>query len=130
MSTLNFTKTNNTIAISGDLTNDFDEMMKELGDENHMLFGELSMEGSNLIVGGSPISEMKMDAIKDIILNGNTAVYYQTRTVYCYLCVRKSDLKNYMFSPVDSENRTSEYMRMREGLASFVMKGFNIYEMH
>ena len=41
MSSLNITKDNNTITISGDLTNDFNKMLSECAGQSHPLFGDV-----------------------------------------------------------------------------------------
>ena len=124
MSTLQVEKTGNITCISGDLTSDFNEMMNELGDNPHCMFGDL-----NKVLGRSDVKEMETEDMLDLMTNGNTDAYYQDRNVWCYLCVRESDLKNYMFSPLDSENRDNKYNRLREGVKSFANEGFKIYLM-
>ena len=125
MSTLQVEKYDNITKISGDLTFDFKEMMNELGDNPHCMFGDL-----NKVLGRSNAKEMEPEDMLDLMKNGNTDAYYQDRNVWCYLCVRESDLKNYMFAPCDSENRNNEYNRLREGVRSFAKEGFKIYLMH
>ena len=125
MSTLQLEKCNNITCISGELTFDFKEMMNELGDNPHCLFGDI-----NKLLGGSDVEEMNIENRLDLLTNGTTSAYYQHNNVYCYLCVRESDLKNYMFSPDDSENRENEYNRLRRGVESFAKEGFKIYIMH
>jgi len=131
MSTLQVEKTDNITHISGNLTFDFKEMMNELGDNPHCMFGKIALEGGVLILSdGSHIAEMGPKDILDLMTNGNTDAYYQDRDVFCYLCVRQSNLKNYMFSPLDSENRDNLYNRLRGGVRSFAKEGFKIYLMH
>ena len=125
MSTLQVEKYNNITCISGELTFDFKEMMNELGDNPHCLFGDI-----NKLLGGSDVKEMEPKDMLDLLANGTTGAYYQDRNVYCYLCVRESDLKNYMFAPCDSENRDNKYSRLREGVDHFANEGFKIYIMH
>ena len=125
MSTLQVEQTSNITHISGDLTFDFKEMMNELGGNPHCMFGDL-----NKVLGGNDVKEMDPEDILDLMTNGNTDAYYQDRAAFCYLCVRQSDLKNYMFSPLDSENRDNLYNRLRGGVGSFAKAGFKIYLMH
>ena len=53
--------------------------------------------------------------------------FYDENKIWCYLCVRPSDFKNYMFSPADSENRDNNFARIRGGVGFFYKKGFDIY---
>lgn len=111
-----------TIVLSGNLTSDCNEMMNELGDEIHMLFGYIP----NLIKK-SEIKDSKLTAndITKLYMVGITERYYEN--IWAYLCVRPSDHANYMFSPIDSENRTDAYERLRTGVVFFASKGFDVY---
>ena len=131
MSTLQVETTGNITYMSGDLTFDFNEMMNELGDNPHCMFGDLNAMATSLIAfpGRSDVKEMGPEDMLDLFTNGITDAYYQDRDAFCYLCVRQSDLKNYMFSPLDSENRDNEYNRLRVGVRNFAKEGFKIYLM-
>ena len=124
---------------SGNHTCDFKEMMNELGDNPHCLFGDLnevvaginySKENKQImsidfdVTFSSDVKEMGPKDISDLFENGITAVYHEH--VWCYLCVRESDFKNYIFFPADSENRENEYKRLRGGVRSFNKEGFKI----
>jgi len=39
-------------------------------------------------------------------------------------------MKNYMFSPCDSENRNNKYNRLRGGVLKFKEAGFDVYIVH
>ena len=124
MSTLQFEQTSNITHISGNLTFDCAEMMNELGDINHMFFGDISKgladhKFGNVLDDGTINNELQNQ--------GTTMDYYNSRNVFCYLCVRPSDYANYMFSPMDSENRDNEFTRLRKGVKFFHAKGFNVY---
>ena len=123
MSTLQFEQTDNIITVSGDLTFDCAEMMNELGDINHMFFGDISKGLADHKFGNA----LDDDAVNALQNQGTTMDYYNSRKVFCYLCVRPSDYANYMFSPMDSENRDNEFTRLRKGVKFFHAKGFNVY---
>ena len=125
MSTLNMktTTTQNGAKItvlSGNLTFDISEMMQELGDKYHCLFGDVE----NLITK-LPRGKLSKEEVTHLITNGTTSEFYSD--IWCYICIRPTDFANYMFSHIDSENRENNFERIRNGVAAFYDKGFNIY---
>ena len=123
MSTLQTETIGNITHISGELTFDYNEMLNELGDKNHMCFGDLSKQ---LVEHkfGDPLDKTK---INDLQNKGKNWSYYESKNIFCYLCIRPSDYANYMFSPMDSENRDNEFSRLRGGVKFFHEKGFDVY---
>jgi len=115
--------------IVDDLASTFEGIMKELGGKNHCLFGDLEK-----IVGpesnGTTV-KMTREEITDVLENGDSESFYTDKNVWCYLCIRPEDWKNYMFSPADRENRVNNFKRMREGVFKFYEEEkFDIYVMH
>ena len=132
MSTLNLKTNNNITVISGELTNDFQEMMNELGDKNHMFFGRLRYSekaGDLVLPDNTCVTSLSKTTLSNLYENGTSEEYYLENGGFCYLCMRPSDLRNYMFSPLDEENRDNDYQRLRGGVYYFAEKGFNIYLM-
>ena len=133
MSTLNVETNYNTTIISSKLTGNYEEMMNELGDKNHCLFGLLCIchiNNSKYLKLSSKyvIAPLSASEIVDLCDNGHDPHFYEKNRVYCYLCV-DDDLNNYMFSPEEAENRDNNYQRLRGGVCYFAEKGFNIYLM-
>ena len=133
MSTLNMESIGNTTILSGDLTMNTSEMMDELGDENHMYFGRLrysEKSGDLVLPDNTQVTNLSETTLSNLYNNGTNEEYFLENSAFCYLCVRPSDLHNYMFSPLDSENRDNDYQRLREGVHYFAEQGFKIYAMH
>lgn len=114
---------NSVVTLTGKLTFDLNKMMNELGDRHHFMFGDIR----NLI----PKLSIKLltENIIDLYNNGTTMEFYDNKNIWCYLCVRPSDYANYMFSPVDSENRDNNFSRIREGVTFFYNNKFDVYIM-
>ena len=133
MSTLNMESIGNTTILSGDLTMNTSEMMDELGDKNHMYFGQLrysEKSGDLVLPDNTQVTNLSETTLLNLYNNGTNEEYFLENSTFCYLCVRPSDLHNYMFSPLDSENRDNDYQRLREGVHYFAEQGFKIYAMH
>ena len=125
--------TGNTTILSGDLTMNTSEMMDELGDENHMYFGRIrysEKSGDLVLPDNTQVTNLSETTLSNLYNNGTNQEYFLENSAFCYLCVRPSDLHNYMFSPLDSENRDNDYQRLREGVHYFAEQGFKIYVMH
>ena len=111
--------------LSGEMTFDYNEMMNELGDKFHCLFGNIEkVIGKIKDKGGNKLGA---EEINHLVTNGTKREFYDENKIWCYLCVRPSDFKNYMFSPADSENRDNNFARIRGGVDFFYKKGFDIY---
>jgi hypothetical protein len=121
MSTLEYTKNGNVTILSGSLTFDFSEMMNELGENPHDMFGDLNKLIPEL---GEPLDDKK---ILELFQKGITIEYFNENEIWCYLCIQPETMKNYMFSPIDSENRDNQCYRLRSGVVKFKEAGFNIY---
>ena len=98
-------------------------MLNELGDNNHMCFGDLSKQLVEHKFGDS----LDKTKINDLQNKGKNWSYYKNKNIFCYLCIRPSDYANYMFSPMDSENRDNEFSRLRGGVKFFHANGFDVY---
>ena len=55
------------------------------------------------------------------------AEYYENWNIWCYFCVDPKTYKNYMFSPMDGENRDNQYSRLRNGVLNFSSDGFDFF---
>ena len=121
MSTLEYTKNGNVSVLSGSLTFDFSEMINELGENPHCMFGDLNKLIPKL---GKPLDDEK---ILELFQEGKTIEYFNKNKIWCYLCIQPETMKNYMFSPIDSENRDNQCNRLRSGVVKFKEAGFNIY---
>jgi hypothetical protein len=113
---------NHTIKISGDMTFDYQQMKKEVAGRYDSMFGD----AKNLI---SKLKSPKLtsEQISDLTVNGKFSTFYDSNKIWGYFCVNPNDYSNYMFSPIDSENRDNNYSRMRNGVASFFNDGFDVY---
>ena len=125
MSTLNMetTTTQNGATVnvlSGNLTFNFNEMLKELGDKHHGLSGDVEK-----LITKLPRGKLSEDEASDLFINGTRREFYND--IWCYICIRPGDFANYMFSHIDSENRDNNFERIRHGVLAFYNKGFNIY---
>ena len=127
MSTLNKTtsttkKGSKIIGLTGEMTSEFSQMMKEL-----------APNGSNFIVGDLRKSipkigpKLETSDIENLTKNGTTREFYEKNKIWCYLCVRPSDYASYMFSPEDSENRDNNFVRIRKNVLNFYSNKFDIY---
>ena len=111
--------------LSGEMTGDYNKMMNELGDKFHGLFGNIEKVIGKIKADGS--DKLTIDDINHLVTNGKIREFYKEKNIWCYLCVRPSDYANYMFSPIDSENRDNNFERIRGGVSFFFGEGFDIY---
>jgi len=116
------TDENGIVNITGNLTFNANEMMLELGDRYHFMFGDIK----KLIQEKLP-TKLSTKDISDLYNNGTTMEFYSDKNIWCYLCVRPSDCANYMFSHIDSENRDNNFIRIREGVKFFYNNNFDIF---
>jgi hypothetical protein len=119
------TQKGNVIALSGDMTDDTEQMKRECcGRFDNFIFPDAKKVVELLIAKGR--SPMTHDEIMDVHGKGTHKEYYDT--IYCYYCVNKNDYRNYMFSPDDGENRDNHYLRLRKGVLSFSLEeDFDVY---
>tara|TARA_Y100001958_G_scaffold151233_1_gene135935 strand:+ start:320 stop:715 length:396 start_codon:yes stop_codon:yes gene_type:complete len=121
-STITFKKNGNTITLSGELTSDFDQMKRECSGSTHSLFGDVSKLIPKL---GDKLTEQQ---VLDLLSKGTEEEFYVAQKVWCYFCVEPGTFRNYMFAPMDSENRDNKYARLRRGVANFSRKArFDVY---
>ena len=121
-STITIEKKGNTITLSGELTNRFDQMRLECCGRTHCMFGDVSKLIPKL---GDKLTEQQ---VRDLLSNGTKKEFYDAQNVWCYFCVEPGTFRNYMFAPMDSENRDNEYARLRQGVANFSRKAsFDVY---
>ena len=125
MSTINTEKQGNVITLSGDMTNDYDQMKRECAGRYESMFGDAQGAITKLKAGGS--SAMTHEQIMKLYKHGTYAEYYENWNIWCYFCVDPKNYKNYMFSPIDGENRDNQYSRLRNGVLNFSLGGFEVY---
>lgn len=113
------------VALTGEMTSNYNEMMNELGNKFHCLFGNIETVIGKIKADGS--DKLTIDDINHLVTNGKIREFYKEKNIWCYLCVRPSDYANYMFSPIDSENRDNNFERIRGGVSFFFGEGFDIY---
>ena len=118
-------KQGNVITLSGDMTNDYDQMKDECAGRYESMFGDAQGVITNLKARGR--SAMTNEQIMKLYKHGTKAEYYENWNIFCYFCVDPTTYKNYMFSPVDGENRDNQYSRLRNGVLHFSSDGFEIY---
>ena len=120
MSTMNIETNGNITTISGpDMTNDFEQMKRELcGRYDNFVFPDAKKVVDLLKSKGQ--SPMTHDEIMDVHERGSTKEYYDK--VYCYYCVNKNNYRNYMFSPDDGENKDNQYLRLRRNVLNFSLE--------
>ena len=120
MSTMNIETNGNVTTISGpDMTNDFEQMKRELcGRYDNFVFPDAKKVVDLLKSKGQ--SPMTHDEIMDVHERGSTKEYYDK--VYCYYCVNKNNYRNYMFSPDDGENKDNQYLRLRRNVLNFSLE--------
>ena len=114
-----------TIVLEGNLTFDYNEMLNELSSQNHCLFGDIK----NVIIkiknkGGDKLT---FEQVTHLVANGTNMDFYDENNIRCYLCVCPRTFANYMFPPMESENRDNDFARIRGGVSFFYNKGFEIY---
>ena len=120
MSSLNITKDNNTITISGDLTNDFNKMLSECGGQSHPLFGDVIKLKKKL---GKALTDMEVIQLYNY---GTSESFYEK--IWGYICINPKDNSNYLFAIMDSENRDNQYRRIRTGVYQFKTEAkFDVY---
>jgi len=125
MSTINIKTNGNVTTIYGpDMTNDFEQMMRECcGRFDNFLFGDVTkVVGILKDQGRSPMTKKEVEKLDAW---GGNADYY--KGIYCYLCVNKKDYRNYMFSPEDAENKDKSYRRLRMGVLKFSQEDFDVW---
>lgn len=115
-----------TIVLSGDMTNDFIEQIRKCAGRYESFFGDAQNVVKKLKELGS--NKLTQQQVLDLLTQGTTEEFYNDQNVWCYFCVEPKTFKNYMFSPIDSENRDNKYERLRRGVANFSLKGkFDVY---
>ena len=119
--TMNMSQNGNTITISGDMTNDCQQMHRECAGRFHGMFGDVVKLVPKL---GDKLTSAQ---IKGLYQRGTSAEYYEKDNIWGYFCYNPKNHSNYMFSPSDGENRDNNYRRMRHGVAYFQSEGFDIY---
>ena len=120
MSSLNVTKDNNTITLSGDLTNDFNKMLSECAGQSHPLFGDIIKLKKKL---GNPLTN---EQIMELYSDGTSESFY--KKIWGYICINPKDNSNYIFAIMDSENRDNQYIRIRAGVYQFKTEAkFDVY---
>lgn len=126
MSNMNISTSNvgnsRVVEISGELTFNFNEMMSDLASNKCGMFGDINKLIPKLKRGCLNDAE-----IIDVYNNAKNKSYYDTKNIWCYLCVRPSDKSSYMFPIMESENRDNNYSRLRNGVKKFYDAGFNVY---
>ena len=124
MSTINVEKDGNTITLSGDMTNDFEQMKKECAGRYESMFGDAAK-----VIAKVPQRKMTQEQIMQVYNEGVTASFYDNNNIWAYFCVNPEDYSNYMFSPADGENRDNKYLRLRTGIVKFSLEaGFDVYK--
>ena len=125
MSTIKLEQQGNVITLSGDMTNDYDQMKRECAGRYESLFGDAQEVITKLKARGR--SAMTHEQIMKLHKYGIKAEYYENWNIWCYFCVDPKNYKNYMFSPDDGENRDNQYSRLRNGVLNFSSDGFDVY---
>jgi hypothetical protein len=121
-STMNIEENGNTITLSGELTSNFDQMKSECSGRTHCMFGDV---GKLIPKLGDKLTEQQ---VLDLLSQGTEEEFYDAQNVWCYFCVEPGTFRNYMFAPMDSENRDNKYDRLRRGVANFSRKArFDVY---
>ena len=110
------------VMLSGDMTSDYDQMMRELGNKHSGLFGDVEKLNTKL-----PRGKLSQAEVEALLTNGTSMTFYKNKNIWCYMCIRPGDFANYMFSHIDSENRDNNFQRIRHGVCAFFNKGFDIY---
>ena len=129
MSTMNLTQNGNTIALHGDMTNNFIQQMRECAGRFECMFGDAQHVIKTLKKSGS--DKLTEQQVLDLLTQGTTKEFYETHNIWGYFCVEPETFRNYTFSPMDSENRDNKYDRLRRGVANFSRKaGFDVYIIH
>ena len=118
---MNMSQNGNTITLSGDMTKDFKQMKRECAGRFHDMFGDVVKLIPKL--GDKRTS----DQIKGLNQWGTNAEYYKKDNIWGYFCYNPKNHSNYMFSPIDGENRDNNYHRLRNGVAYFEGEGFDVY---
>ena len=126
---MNLTQNGNKFTLSGDLTNDFEQMTRECAGRYECMFGDAKNVIKKLKERGS--DKLTVEQILDLLIQGTTEEFYKTHNIWGYFCVEPETFRNYMFSPMDSENRDNKYARLRCGVANFSRKAhFDVYIIH
>ena len=113
------------IGLLGELTFDFNEMLRELAPDGTGLFGDMDSMIEKLQANG--VGKLAAPDIEDLVDNGLNMEFYNAINVWGYLCVSPNDNASYIFSHTDNENRDNNFSRMRRGIAKFFKAGFDIY---
>ena len=121
MSTITIEKNGNTTTLSGDMTNDFEQMKRECAGRFESMFGDVKKLLPKL---GEALTH---EHIMQVYNEGFTKSFYDKNKIYCYFCVNPDDYSNYMFSPSDSENRDNRFARIRMGVLKFFQDDFDVY---
>ena len=120
------TQVGNTIVISGELTFDFNQMLRKCAGRFETIFGDAKNLIAKLKENGC--TALTKQQILDLLTQGTTEEFYSNQNVWCYFCVDPNSYRNYMFSPIDGENRDNKYDRLRRGVAKFSREAkFDVY---
>jgi len=126
---MNASQNGKTIALHGDMTNDFIEQIRKCAGRYECLFGDAQNVVEKLKERGS--DKLTEQQVLDLLTQGTTEEFYETHNIWGYFCVEPETFKNYMFSLIDSENRDNKYARLRRGVANFSRKArFDVYIIH
>ena len=122
MSTMNFEQNGNTFILSGDMTNDFEQMKRECAGRFESMFGDVKKLIPKLE------KALTHEHIMRVYNEGSTNSFYDNNNICGYFCVNPNDYSNYMFMTCDSENRDNQYLRLRTGILKFNSQaGFDVY---
>ena len=101
------------------MTFDYQQMKRELAPRHQSMFGDAKKFHTKT---SNP--KLTVEQINELVLSGTTANFYNSDKIWGYFCVNPNDYSNYMFSHIDRENR---YNRMRKGVHSLFLDGFDVY---
>ena len=91
------------------------------------MFGDVSKLISKL---GDKLTEQQ---VLDLLSQGTEEEFYDAQNVWCYFCVEPGSFRNYMFAPMDSENRDNKYDlfayqdTVEDNLINKIMDNLNIF---
>ena len=110
------------IVLSGDMTFDYNQMKREVASRYACMFGD-----AKNVISKIETPKLTEEQILNLYQHGTNSNFYDSNKIWGYFCVNPNDYSNYMFSPIDGENRDNNYSRMRNGVASFFNDGFDVY---
>ena len=68
------------VALTGDMTGDYNEMMNELGDKFHGLFGNIEKVIGKIKADGS--NKLTIDDINHLVTNGKIREFHKVKKIY------------------------------------------------